>query len=170
LDVLSLQQVEPGGKAPKELTLIEEVIRSARGKVQVALNDDLNSPVALAAIAELAKAANDLCDLTVKKRKDKVLQSAAKTLAEAGAKALRESAEVLGLLVTPASTYGVRTRERRLRLRGLQASSIEQGIASRTEARAQKDFARADSIRAELLSQGVEIADTPDGTVWRVGV
>ena len=38
----------------------------------------------------------------------------------------------------------------------------------RTAARAAKDFARADVVRAELLATGVELLDTPAGTDWRV--
>jgi cysteinyl-tRNA synthetase len=170
LDALAKQPAETAGKTPKEIAPLEEVIRGARGKVQAALDDDLNTPVALAAIAELAKAANDLCDLAVKRKKDKVLQGAAQALAAVGSAGLRSSADVLGLMVTEPAEYARRTRERRLRIRGLDAASIEKSIVDRTDARAQKDFARADAIRAELLARGVEIADTPEGTVWRVGV
>ena len=43
---------------------------------------------------------------------------------------------------------------------------IESLLAKRLEAKAQKDFARADSIREELHAMGVEIMDTPQGTMW----
>lgn len=41
-------------------------------------------------------------------------------------------------------------------------------VAERNEARKNKDFARADAIRAELLGKGIEIKDTREGTVWNV--
>ena len=43
---------------------------------------------------------------------------------------------------------------------------VETLIAERNEARKNKDFAKADAIRANLLEKGVEIKDTREGTVW----
>ncbi len=43
----------------------------------------------------------------------------------------------------------------------------EQLIKEREDARANKDFARADQIRDELLEEGIELKDTPEGTVWK---
>jgi cysteinyl-tRNA synthetase len=40
-------------------------------------------------------------------------------------------------------------------------------IAEREEARARKDFTRADELRDQLAARGVEIKDTPEGTVWK---
>ena len=45
---------------------------------------------------------------------------------------------------------------------------IKSKIAERKEAKAAKDFARADAIRDELLSKGVAIKDTREGTVWEL--
>jgi cysteinyl-tRNA synthetase len=44
---------------------------------------------------------------------------------------------------------------------------VEERLAARKAARAQRDFAEADRIRAELLAKGVAIEDTPSGTVWK---
>ena len=44
---------------------------------------------------------------------------------------------------------------------------IEELIHRRKVARQEKDFDEADRIRDELHSQGVEIEDTPNGTLWR---
>jgi cysteinyl-tRNA synthetase len=46
------------------------------------------------------------------------------------------------------------------------AGRIESLIAERAEAKKAKDFARADSIRKQLDAEGIELRDTPDGTVW----
>ena len=39
-------------------------------------------------------------------------------------------------------------------------------VRERETARSERDFARADALRDELLAQGVQVKDTPDGTVW----
>ena len=46
------------------------------------------------------------------------------------------------------------------------AAFVEEKIAERQAARKEKDFAKADAIRQELLDRGVEIKDTREGTVW----
>lgn len=45
-------------------------------------------------------------------------------------------------------------------------AEVERLIAERTQARARKDFARADAIRAELAARGIVVEDTPHGPVW----
>ena len=46
--------------------------------------------------------------------------------------------------------------------------AIEQLVADRTQARKERDWARADQIRAELDELGVDLTDTPDGPVWQL--
>ena len=45
-------------------------------------------------------------------------------------------------------------------------ADIEALIAERQEARAKKDFARADEIRDELAAQGIKLLDTKEGVRW----
>ena len=45
-------------------------------------------------------------------------------------------------------------------------SFVEERIAARTQAKADKDWASADAIREELASMGIEIKDGPEGTSW----
>ncbi len=167
---LAREAPEQVQKIPNELSATRKLVAATRGKVAAALDDDLNTPVALAAIAELAKAANDLCDLAQKRRKDAAFSAAARLIAREAEQALLASCDVIGLLTTPAETYATRTRERRLRVRGLDQAEIDRRIEARNQARASKDFARSDELRNELLALGVEIADTPQGTLWRLGV
>ena len=44
---------------------------------------------------------------------------------------------------------------------------MEERLDARRSARARRDFAAADAIRAEIEARGVEIKDTPQGTVWK---
>jgi cysteinyl-tRNA synthetase len=49
------------------------------------------------------------------------------------------------------------------------AARVETLIAERAAAKKARDFARADSLRAELQALGVVLADSPSGTTWRLG-
>jgi cysteinyl-tRNA synthetase len=74
----------------------------------------------------------------------------------------------LGLLRSSPADYRARTRERRLRLRGLSVDVIQTKVVERTAARAAKDFARGDALRAELLALGVSLHDGAAGTEWTI--
>ncbi|HTU55979.1 MAG TPA: cysteine--tRNA ligase [Acetobacteraceae bacterium] len=106
--------------------------------VLAALAEDLNTPGAIAALHPLADAA--LAGDS----------EAAAGLAAAGA--------LLGLLgADPAAWFQS----------GADAGAIEAAIAERRAARASRDFARADAIRADLADKGILLEDGPGGTTWR---
>ena len=46
--------------------------------------------------------------------------------------------------------------------------AIEELVGDRTQARKERDWARADQIRAQLDELGVDLTDTPDGPVWQL--
>jgi cysteinyl-tRNA synthetase len=71
--------------------------------------------------------------------------------------ALRASAALLGLLEGGASAW----------FRGAGDARIDGLVAARSEAKARRDFAEADRIRAELAAEGIVLEDGPDGTIWR---
>jgi len=50
---------------------------------------------------------------------------------------------------------------------GLDLDLIERLIEKRNNCRSERNFKRADEIRDELKSIGIDIEDTPDGTIWR---
>ncbi|MBS1262151.1 MAG: Cysteine--tRNA ligase [Calditrichaeota bacterium] len=50
---------------------------------------------------------------------------------------------------------------------GLETGHIEALVEQRNEARARKDWNRADAIREQLAEEGIELKDGPEGTVWR---
>ncbi|RYF84273.1 MAG: cysteine--tRNA ligase [Comamonadaceae bacterium] len=79
------------------------------------------------------------------------------------------SAQVAGLLKSLAGTLGLLQGEPQAFLRvgtTLDEATILARIAQRAAAKAAKNFAEADAIRAELLEQGIVLKDSPEGTTW----
>ncbi len=120
------------------------------GAVRAALEDDLNTPQALAALHELLNALNRAKDA------DKPALRAR----------LRVSAGLLGLLSADPAAWLHGDAESAVG-EGPEADWIEARIEARAAARKARDFAAADRVRAELEARGVILEDRPDGTTWR---
>ncbi|MCB9601454.1 MAG: cysteine--tRNA ligase [Sandaracinus sp.] len=129
--------------------------------MHAALDDDLNMPVALAAVSEMLKAVNELCDVAATKK-----GQVARSSVEAAQKALAVLDARLGLGGQDAGAVLLRIRDRRAAKAGVDSAHVEAQIQARVDARAAKDFAKADAIRAELTAKGVELHDGPSGTTW----
>ena len=111
-----------------------------------AMDDDFNTPLAIAALHELVKAINTARDNNAT---DAQLQAAQGTL--------RELTGVLGLrLQEKTGSSEVEAQVNAL-------------IAERNEARKQKQWALSDQLRDKLKELGVTIEDSKDGTKWRWG-
>nr|WP_317403953.1 cysteine--tRNA ligase [uncultured Helicobacter sp.] len=115
-----------------------------------ALSDDYNISKALSIIEEMLSLSNEYLD---KNPKDKAYK-----LAISGNLACIEY--LLGLGGKDPTLYF------QLGLTEQEKQDIESKLKLRTEAKAQKNYALADSIRNELHNQGIEIMDTPQGSTW----
>jgi cysteinyl-tRNA synthetase len=155
-EAIAADRIEPSGSCEPEL-------RGFSTALQAALDDDLNFPATLAALAEFLKRANDVADAASRK-KGKVTRASLDAIG-AGFGAL---GRVLGLGLDDSRAVLRRVRSRRAQARGLREADIEAQIAARIAARANREFARADEIRATLLGMGVELMDGDSGTDWRL--
>jgi cysteinyl-tRNA synthetase len=81
---------------------------------------------------------------------------------------LKRLGAVLGLFQEKPSEYIEREKRRGLIFLGLAPEELESQIQARARARAEKDFARADAIRAELAERGIILEDTREGTEWKI--
>jgi cysteinyl-tRNA synthetase len=117
------------------------------------MDDDFNTPRALALIFDEARALNRTLD----EKKPKGI--------EGRAAALRSMCDALGLLH---SGYFERKKERWLKKGIVNREEIESLIARRDGARREKDWPEADRIRQQLRDKGILIEDTPGGALWKV--
>jgi cysteinyl-tRNA synthetase len=119
---------------------IARAIETAQRDFAAALEDDLNTSVALAVVHGFMSGVNRAAP----NRAD----------AERVIAAMRGFDEIFGVLSeSPA--------------RGADDAEIDALVAERDAARAAKDWSRADQIRDQLAARGIELLDSPAGTRWR---
>lgn len=107
-----------------------------------AMNDDFNTPVALSVLFQLTHEVN--------KSNSSVLVNTLKSLAG-----------ILGVLQEDPESF------LQSGLEEIDRAAIEQLIAERIKARSERNWVKADQIRADLLSRGIELEDSGTGTTWR---
>jgi len=126
-----------------------------RAKFTAAIEDDFNTPEALAVLFDLVSTANPLVERV--EHGDAVAAAELASLSEAFA----ELAEVLGVSPTrdwPTAQGGA----------GALGPLVEYLLELREEARAAKDFAKSDAIRDRLIAAGIVVEDRPGGARWRL--
>ncbi len=128
----ALAGVEPG-----------EADRSTVDRFRAAMDEDLNTPEAMAAVFDAVRRANVAID--------------------DGDPA---AASLVGAVVELCGALGLRVGDSGAPTGGDEAE-VEELVARRDAARRARDFAEADRIRDELRDRGVVLEDTPSGTIWR---
>jgi cysteine--tRNA ligase len=132
--------------AERELTAEETAELAAfdalREKFEAAMDDDFNTADAISAVFEMVKRAN----ITVTK--------------ESAAAYIRRVKELLEKLLEVLGIHAERKEE------SLDAR-VEALIEERQTARKEKNYARADEIRAELTAMGILLEDTKEGVKWK---
>jgi len=117
-------------------------------RFHAAMNDDFNSPLAVSVLFELAGEVNRTRDAAL-------------------ARQLKGLAHVLGLLGREPRDY-LQQAGGTASATALDAREIDARIAARVAAKAARNYAEADRIRAELLEAGIALEDKPGGlTEWR---
>ncbi|HXH55150.1 MAG TPA: cysteine--tRNA ligase [Gammaproteobacteria bacterium] len=129
---------------------IQSIQASFEKKFQDAMNDDFNTPEAIAVLFEIAHEINRQ-------------REAAPEKAIVLAIHLKKLGNILGLLYSEPEAFLQNTRGKAI---DLALGEIEQLIAEREKARKSKQWAESDRIRNILLENGILLEDTAKGTIW----
>jgi cysteinyl-tRNA synthetase len=121
-----------------------------RDSFRKAMDNDFNTPVAVAELQRLRSDVNKLLDIGLSTRGRQQARQAFRMLGG-----------VLGLFQLDLWEYGMNLRSGQYQISG---EEIDSKLVERNEARKQKDFKKADEIRQFLASHGIVIEDKPDGT------
>lgn len=148
----TLERVTQGTDGPVKAAPDQGLLNLFRAE----MDDDFNTPKALALIFEEIRALNRHLD---EGRKDGVAGHGA---------AVRQMCDVLGLLQDTPEAFFLKKKEHWLQQRGLTGEDVARKIAARDLARTQKNWQDADRIRDELHKMGILLEDKPEGTVWKV--
>ncbi|HSQ49821.1 MAG TPA: DALR domain-containing protein [Nitrospiraceae bacterium] len=114
------------------------------------MDNDFNTPVAVAELQRLRSDVNKLLDIGLSTRERQQARQAFRMLGG-----------VLGLFQLDLWEYGMNLGSEQYQISG---EEIDSKLVERNEARKQKNFKKADEIRQFLASHGIVIEDKPDGT------
>ncbi len=132
-------------------------------RFSAAMDEDFNSARAVAVLWELVRAINRFGGLKKARRRGAALAAPA-------LEAFALVGRVLGIGGQDSASWFAEVRALRLSALGKTEADIEARITARNAARAARDYAASDAIRAELDALGVVLMDKPQGTIWRMRV
>jgi cysteinyl-tRNA synthetase len=155
------QPVAAGDDIPAGLGDALARLAGLRELFGVAMDDDFNSARAIGYMFDSVRAANRIL------AEADQLNQPLRAVLERWHADLLELGEVLGLLGSEPAAWLAQSDQEGLAEAGLSRDEIEALIRARREARAERDFARADQIRDELAARGIQLLDNPEGTTWK---
>jgi cysteinyl-tRNA synthetase len=141
----------------------DDISNTIKEKFIEVMDDDFNTTAALANLHGIFKYVNNLMKTANKGNRTQVANTLAKILEE-----VKEAYGVLGLFEQNPEEFAKVLREKYIKKINLDTEYIESEIAKRAEAKKQKDFETADSIRVKLDEQGIILNDTINGTTWDI--
>ncbi|HXB21168.1 MAG TPA: cysteine--tRNA ligase [Candidatus Solibacter sp.] len=160
-------RLEMGQVPPGKCQRIHDQAADAMQEMRKALEDDLNTAQALAAIFNLVREANTAADRGELSQDDKApLLAALKQFDEIFDVLKDDDAEKVSRSLEWARSQG-KLAESDLPAETITDAEVERLMAERAAAKKARDFARADAIRAQLSEAGILVEDTKDGIRWK---
>jgi len=140
---------------PEDGEVEQEAFDALRAKFCTAMDNDLNSSLAVTAVYDVLKyKCNDATKLAVLAEFDKVLSLDLIAKSATKREELKKQAVVAGQFTIISES-------------GEENAEIEALIQARQDAKKAKNFAEADRIRDELKAAGIELTDIPHGAKWK---
>lgn len=143
--------------------LNEEIPNTIIKKFIEAMDDDFNTPVAIANLHTEFKYINNLMKKSNKSNKEIIANTLAKML-----KDIKEVYSVIGLLEQEPEDFIKNMKEKYMKKLDLDENYIDEQISKRALAKSEKNFEIADKIRSKLEEEGIILNDTPNGTTWDI--
>ena len=143
--------------------LKDEIITTIKDKFIEAMDDDFNTPAAIANLHTVFKFVNNIIKTANKANRQIVANTLVKILND-----VKEVYGVLGFFGQEPKEFIEELKNKYLNKIGLEKRYIEEKIEERKVAKQNKDYELADSIREELSQKGIILNDTIEGTTWDI--
>ncbi len=165
-----LERSDPPGE-----TVADEVLRKQDAELleatatlpelfREAMDNDFNTAQAIGHLFGVQRHLQRFLDRFGRKK----LKGPAAGLARRAGEALREHAQIFGILQRDPEVFLREQRSLKIRSTGMTEEEVEGLIRRRQQARQEKNFEEGDRIRAQLEQKKIQLEDTPGGTRWRV--
>ncbi len=163
------QRLEAGNFPAESERNFSEVAELTRSKMRAALEDDMNTAQALAAVFDMVREVNTAADASQLSQRDIPALLAALQEFDQIFDVLRDDdAEKSRFVFAWAKQAGKLSAEQDAEIKHqLSDTQVEELVAERTRAKRAKDFGRSDAIRKQLADGGILVEDTKDGVRWK---
>ena len=141
------------------LTQAPDEIKQAQQEIEQALDDDLNTPIALACLFSLIRQFNDKYSMDNKSNIKKQIHNS-----QSLSVFIQKYGKIMSLFQESPKDFLYKLDDIFLRKNNLNREDINQIVQERILARKNKDFKTADNLREKLLSMHIEVKDNPDGS------
>jgi cysteinyl-tRNA synthetase len=138
-------------------------IAELENRFQEAMDNDFNTAQAQGVFFDTVK--------TINRLQGKITSASAAgdiEFLKNGIATLKKLAAIMGLLREDAQQFLASRKERLIADSDIDPAAVDALIAERYQCRLDKNWARSDAIRDELLAQNIELHDGPEGTTWTV--
>ncbi len=149
-------------KSPLPEELSQELAKAEEGFIQ-AMKDDLNTAGALGHVFTLIRLANRILEHKKWKKSEQARIIFQQILDDVNA-----WGQILGLFTRTSQNFLTDLRDMRTKRKGIDQKAVLDLMNQRAQARKDKDFTKADTLRETLAKMDVTVQDTPQGATWDV--
>jgi cysteinyl-tRNA synthetase len=138
-------------------------LQSFSERFEEAMDDDFNTAQALGYFFDFQRHLNSLLEISKRERTEEIL-----AMLKQGLGYFTHLGSIFGLFQEDPENYLNEQKRGGLKRLNLAEEEVLRLIDERNLARKEKNWKRADAIRNDLLSKGVILEDTPEGTTWKI--